>query len=103
MIDNRKKNFLLSTVLMNCLVQQSLPETTDEEYSPYRENFHSVEDFMWLDLENVQNLFLIMIAMKKKRKKKKQLLTIVISPSFPFSFLSQRDFRFFGVGGIGQM
>ena len=46
MIDNRKKNFLLSTVLMNCLVQQSLPETTDEEYSPYRENFHSVEDFM---------------------------------------------------------
>ena len=46
MIDNRKKNFLLSTVLMNCLVQQSLPETTDEEYSPYRENFYSVEDFM---------------------------------------------------------
>ena len=29
---------------MNCLVQQSLPETTDEEYSPYREDFHSVED-----------------------------------------------------------
>lgn len=46
MIDNRTKNFLLSTVLMNYLVQQSLPETTDEEYSPYRENFHSVEDFM---------------------------------------------------------
>ena len=54
---------------MNCLVQQSLPETTDEEYSPYRENFHSDEDFMWLDFENVQNLFLIMIAMKKKIKK----------------------------------
>ena len=46
MIDSRKKNFLLSTVLMNCLVQQSLPETTDEQYSPYREDFHSVEDFM---------------------------------------------------------
>ena len=46
MIDNRTKNFLLSTVLMNCLVQQSLPETTDEQYSPYREDFHSVEDFM---------------------------------------------------------
>ena len=68
MIDNRKKkkNFLLSTVLMNCLVQQSLPETTDEEYSPYR------EDFMWLDFENVQHLFLIMIAMKKKKKEKKK-------------------------------
>ena len=39
---------------------------------------------------------------KKKKEKKKQLLTIVISPSFPFSFLSQRDFRFFGVGGGGE-
>ena len=76
MIYNRKKNFLLSTVLMNCLVQQSLPETTDEEYSPYRENFHSVEDFMWLDFENVQNLFLIMIAMKKK--------TATNNSNFPF-------------------
>ena len=61
---------------MNCLVQQSLPETTGEEYSPYRENFHSVEDFMWLDFENVQNLFLIMIAMKKK--------TATNNSNFPF-------------------
>ena len=34
-------------------------------------------------------------------KKKKQLLTIVISPSFPFTFLSQRDFRFIWGGGGG--
>ena len=83
MIDNRKKNFLLSTVLMNCLVQQSLPETTGEEYSPYRENFHSVEDFMWLDFENVQNLFLIMIEMKKKTATNNSNFPLL---SFFFSF-----------------
>lgn len=99
MIDNRKKNFLLSTVLMNCLVQQSLPETTDEEYSPYRENFHSVEDFMWLDLENVQNLFLIMIAMKKKKKEKKTATNNSNFPFLSFFFSFSAWFQVFWGGG----
>ena len=101
MIDSRKKNFLLSSVLMNCLVQQSLPETTDEEYSPYRENFHSVEDFMWLDFENVQNLFLIMIAMKKKAATNNSNFPLL---SFFFSFSAWfQVYLGWGVGGVGQM
>ena len=87
---------------MNCLLQQSLPETTDEEYSPYREDFHSVEDFMWLDFENVQNLFLLMIAKKKKK-------TATNNSNFPFlSFLFSFSAWFqvylgWGEGGVDQM